>query len=119
MEAVEEEAVARSLFEVAGVDVDGELLVGRDTPLDFRLQVEAPVARIIAAAEVTAEAAGHPLDDLDFTGLERFGEVGVAERIVATEGRGGRSERERSQEGFHRVEGVSDNETHSQLSNGN
>ena len=104
LEAVEEEPVAGGLLEVAGVDVDGELLVFRDPPFDFRLQVEAAVAGIVAGAEITAEAGGDPLDNFDFSRFEGFGEVGVAEGIVATEGRGGGSEREGSQEGFHRCE---------------
>ena len=101
LEAVEAQPFARGVVEVAVVEIERELFVGREADLIFGLQVEAAVAGIVARAEVAAESGRGPLDDFAATGLGRFGEVGVAERVVAGRRRGGRDEEERSQVGFH------------------
>ena len=72
LEAVEQEPVARRPLEVARVHIHRELLVRRDPPFNFGLQVEAAVAGIIAVAEVAADPPGHPLDDFDLPGLDGF-----------------------------------------------
>ena len=101
LEAVEAQALPHAVVEVAVVEVERELLVGGEADLIFGLQVEATVAGVVARTHVAPEAAGDPLDDFGATRLGGLGEVGVAERIIASQGCGRGGEREEGGEYFH------------------